>query len=74
MAFPGSKRAATDCQAASGIVAGLAARGAEPLQAAVWGTYLHAAAGRTLSGSVGRLGFLASEIVDRLTAELDALS
>jgi hydroxyethylthiazole kinase-like uncharacterized protein yjeF len=60
--------------ALAGAITGLAARGAEPLQAAVWGTYLHAAAGRSLSDSVGRLGFLASEIVDRLTAELDALT
>jgi hydroxyethylthiazole kinase-like uncharacterized protein yjeF len=60
--------------ALAGAITGLAARGAEPLQAAVWGTYLHAAAGERLASEVGRLGYLASEIVDRLTAELDALS
>ncbi|WP_431220609.1 NAD(P)H-hydrate dehydratase [Leifsonia xyli] len=60
--------------ALAGAITGLAARGADPLQAAVWGTYLHVAAGRSLTTSVGRLGFLASEIVERMTAELDALS
>ncbi|WP_285113675.1 NAD(P)H-hydrate dehydratase [Leifsonia sp. fls2-241-R2A-40a] len=60
--------------ALAGAIAGLAARGADPLQAAIWGTHLHAAAGDSLTAEVGRLGFLASEIVDRLTAELDALS
>jgi len=60
--------------ALAGAITGLAARGADPLQAAVWGTYLHVSAGHSLSGTVGRLGFLASEIVDRLTAELDALT
>lgn len=60
--------------ALAGAIAGLAARGADPLRAAVWGTYLHAVAGDALAASVGRLGYLASEIVDRLTVELDALS
>ena len=50
-----------------------AARGADPLHAAVWGTYLHAAVGRSLTAATGRLGLLASEIVDRLTIELEML-
>ncbi|MFP3464665.1 NAD(P)H-hydrate dehydratase [Leifsonia sp. SIMBA_070] len=60
--------------ALAGAITGLAARGADPLQAAVWGTALHTAAGRSLASSVGHLGYLASEIVDRLTAELELLS
>lgn len=60
--------------ALAGAITGLAARGADPVKAAVWGTYLHAAAGESLTREVGPLGFLASEIVDRLTAELTALS
>lgn len=60
--------------ALAGAITGLAARGADPLQAAAWGTYLHAVSGDALAASVGRLGYLASEIVDRLTVELDALS
>ncbi len=45
----------------AGIVGGLLARGAEPMQAAVWGVYLHARAGQALSERIG-LGFLAREI------------
>ena len=48
----------------AGIVGGLCARGAEPLTAALWGVYLHGEAGRRLSASVGRVGFLARELLD----------
>jgi hydroxyethylthiazole kinase-like uncharacterized protein yjeF len=57
----------------SGIIAGLAARGAPPLQAAVWGVYLHGRAGDRLARRVGPLGFLARELlaeVPPLLAEL----
>jgi hydroxyethylthiazole kinase-like uncharacterized protein yjeF len=50
----------------AGAVAGLLARGADPAQAACWATYLHAAAGDRLAPRVGRLGFLAREVVDEL--------
>jgi ADP-dependent NAD(P)H-hydrate dehydratase len=50
----------------AGIVAGLAARGAEPLQAAVWSVYLHARAGDRLAARMGRLGFLARELLDEI--------
>lgn len=53
----------------AGIVTGLLARGAEPAQAAVWGAYLHGAAGDRLAASVGPLGYLARQ----LTGELPAL-
>jgi hydroxyethylthiazole kinase-like uncharacterized protein yjeF len=46
----------------AGLVTGLLARGAEPLQAAVWGGYLHGAAGDRLAQTHGRVGFLAREI------------
>lgn len=58
----------------SGIIAGLAARGAAPLQAAVWGVYLHARAGEALTGKIGRLGYLARELsmeVPALMSKLD---
>jgi ADP-dependent NAD(P)H-hydrate dehydratase len=58
----------------SGIVTGLAARGAPPVQAAAWGVYLHARAGDVLAKRVGRLGFLARELlaeVPALMSELD---
>ncbi len=50
----------------AGIVTGLAARGASPEQAAVWGTHLHGRAGDRLAASVGRLGFLARELCPEL--------
>ena len=56
----------------AGIVAGLAARGCEPLTAAVWGVFLHGEAGQRLAKSHGRVGFLARELlaeVPRVMAE-----
>lgn len=50
----------------SGIIAGLAARGAAPLAAAVWGVHLHAKAGDRLARRIGRLGFLARELLDEI--------
>jgi hydroxyethylthiazole kinase-like uncharacterized protein yjeF len=49
--------------ALSGVIAGLSARGATPLQAAVWGVYLHAKAGDILARRIGALGFLARELL-----------
>lgn len=57
----------------AGLVAGLVARGVEPLQAAVWGATLHARAGDRLARDVGAVGFLARElpaVVPRLLEEL----
>jgi hydroxyethylthiazole kinase-like uncharacterized protein yjeF len=48
----------------AGIVGGLAARGADPLTATLWGVWLHGEAGRVLTKQVGRVGFLAREISD----------
>lgn len=48
----------------AGIVGGLCARGADPLTATLWGVYLHGEAGRRLTASVGRVGFLARELLD----------
>ena len=47
----------------AGILAGLCARGAEPLQAAVLGVSVHARAGEELSRRVGPVGYLAREIL-----------
>ncbi len=58
----------------SGIIAGLVARGATPIQAAAWGVYLHGRAGDTLAKRMGRLGFLARELlaeVPSLMAEFE---
>lgn len=46
----------------AGIVAGLVARGADPEQAAVWGAFLHGAAGDRLAERVGPVGYLAREL------------
>ncbi|NRR34393.1 NAD(P)H-hydrate dehydratase [Oxalobacteraceae bacterium] len=46
----------------AGIIAGLAARGANPVQAAAWGVALHARAGDRLAARIGPHGFLAREI------------
>jgi hydroxyethylthiazole kinase-like uncharacterized protein yjeF len=57
----------------AGMVAGLLARGAAPDQAACWAAYGHAAAGQRLAARVGRIGFLARDLVDevpRVLAEL----
>lgn len=59
----------------AGLVTGLAARGASPAQAAVWGVHLHGRAGDRLAASVGRLGFLARELgaeVPRVLTEIEA--
>lgn len=53
----------------AGIIAGLAARGADATTAALWGVYLHGEAGNALATRTGRIGFLARE----LAAELPSL-
>jgi hydroxyethylthiazole kinase-like uncharacterized protein yjeF len=55
----------------AGIVGGLAARGADPAVAAIWGVYLHGAAGRRLMNEVGRVGFLARELLDLVPRLMD---
>jgi ADP-dependent NAD(P)H-hydrate dehydratase len=55
----------------AGLIAGMAARGATPLQSAVWGVHLHARAGEACARSRGPLGYLARELaaeVPRLLA------
>jgi hydroxyethylthiazole kinase-like uncharacterized protein yjeF len=50
----------------AGIIAGLAARGAPPVQAAAWGVVLHGEAGNALTTRVGAIGFLARELLDQV--------
>lgn len=50
----------------SGIVAGLLARGASPLVAALWAVHLHGAAGNVLARRFGRVGYLARELLDEI--------
>ena len=56
----------------AGLVGGLAARGADPLTATLWGIHLHGEAGRQLSRDVGRIGFLARELLDRVPGLLES--
>ena len=60
--------------ALSGIIAGLCARGADPLRAAVWAVYLHARAGDALARRIGHHGYLARELLPEIPALLDRLS
>jgi hydroxyethylthiazole kinase-like uncharacterized protein yjeF len=57
----------------AGIVAGLAARGAEPEKAAAWAAYLHGRAGDKLAHKMGRLGFLARELLAEIPGLMDEL-
>ncbi|MEA1832349.1 NAD(P)H-hydrate dehydratase [Methylobacterium durans] len=56
--------------ALSGILAGLLARGADAMTAALWGVHLHGEAGRRLADRVGPIGFLAREIAAEVPAIL----
>lgn len=58
----------------SGVIAGLCARGASALQAAVWGVYLHAKAGDLLARRIGPLGFLARELLTEIPLLLRKLA
>ena len=47
----------------AGIITGLLARGTTPLNAALWGVYLHGEAGNRLTRSYAPLGYLARELL-----------
>ena len=50
----------------SGVIAGLCARGADAMQAAVWGVHLHGCAGDILARAMGPLGYLARELLSEI--------
>lgn len=50
----------------AGVVAGLVARGTAPLHAALWGVFLHGSAGNRLAKRIGRIGYLARELLDEI--------
>jgi len=54
----------------AGIVGGLLARGADPLNALLWAVWLHGEAGARLARKVAPIGFLAREIADEVPALL----
>jgi NAD(P)H-hydrate repair Nnr-like enzyme with NAD(P)H-hydrate dehydratase domain len=47
----------------AGIIGGLVARGATPLQAAAWGSWTHGRAGEELTRRFANIGFLARELL-----------
>ena len=57
----------------AGAIGGLLARGADPDQAACWGTHLHATAGDRLAARIGPTGSLARELADELPLVLAEL-
>lgn len=57
----------------AGVAVGLLARGATPEQSAVWAVHLHGQAGDSLSATVGRLGYLAGELLDQVPRILASL-
>jgi ADP-dependent NAD(P)H-hydrate dehydratase len=57
----------------AGVVAGLAARGAAPLDAALWGVWLHGEAGRRCATEIGPMGFLARELLQHVPGLLKAI-
>jgi NAD(P)H-hydrate repair Nnr-like enzyme with NAD(P)H-hydrate dehydratase domain len=57
----------------AGAITGLAARGADPLTAALWATHLHAAAGDRCSAQRGSNGYLARELLDELAPAMATL-
>ena len=58
----------------AGVIVGLLARGATPVQATLWGVAVHARAGERLARRLGALGFLAREIPAEVPALLEALA
>ncbi|HEX7751701.1 MAG TPA: NAD(P)H-hydrate dehydratase [Novosphingobium sp.] len=57
----------------AGLAAGLAARGASPLDAALWAVWLHGEAGRRCAEQIGPIGFLARELLAHVPGLMRAL-
>jgi hydroxyethylthiazole kinase-like uncharacterized protein yjeF len=55
----------------AGAIAGLVSRGATPFVAACWGVWLHGEAGALLADRIGRVGFLARELLPELPRLMD---
>lgn len=54
----------------AGILGGLLARGARPLDALLWSVWLHGEAGASLATKIGSIGFFAREIAGEIPALL----
>jgi hydroxyethylthiazole kinase-like uncharacterized protein yjeF len=58
----------------AGLLAGFAARGADPLTATLWAAHVHGMAGERCADDIGEVGYLARELLDRVPAVTAALS
>lgn len=58
----------------AGLLCGLSARGADPLQAVAWAAHVHGLAGDRLAARVGAVGYLARELLDEIPGVLTSLS
>ena len=58
----------------AGVVAGLVARGAPPVVAAIWAVFLHGAAGNRLARRMGRVGYLARELLDEIPSVMQRVN
>lgn len=58
----------------AGIVTGLLARGADPLQAMQWAVFLHGEAGTRLAHRIAPLGYLASELLAEIPSLMASLT
>ncbi len=56
-----------------GMLAGFAARGADPLTATLWATAVHGRAGERCAARIGPLGYLARELLDEIPGAVTAL-
>ena len=58
----------------TGMIAGLLAQGAEPLQACITGVYLHGVAGDLAAASIGQEAMIAGDMIDHLGEAFGRLS
>lgn len=57
----------------AGVVVGLLARGATPLVATLWAVFLHGEAGNRLARRIGRIGYLARELLDEIPPVMNGI-
>jgi ADP-dependent NAD(P)H-hydrate dehydratase len=57
----------------AGLIGGLLARGTAPVDACLWGAFLHAAAGRRLGARVGSIGYRAGELAAEIPNLMEAM-
>ena len=57
----------------AGLIGGLLARGTAPIDACLWGVFLHAEAGRRLGARVGSIGYRAGELGAEIPKLMEAM-